>query len=186
MLYLCTSLFCQTWNCFSGLPKLRQQITKITYLACVHSTSAAQWNSLKLWFHNILWAIILKSCSAYALSTKFISYHGDQETLATLHKTCCSAYAFWGKGTTYQNLQPHRQDYKTSDSGTTLASECTSQIGNLPQIGANIKHIWNHHPDNNNPSLVIKTARVPVSTTSTSKRAWTRKVQSSAEESPEA
>ena len=31
----------------------------------------------------------------------------------------------WAKGTTYQNLQPHRQDYKTSDSGTTLASECT-------------------------------------------------------------
>ena len=27
---------------------------------------------------------------------------------------------------TYQNLQPHRQDYKTSDSGTTLASECSS------------------------------------------------------------
>ncbi len=110
MFYLCTSLFCQTWNCFSGLPKLRHQITKIMYLACVHSTSAAQWNSLKLWFHNILWEIILKSCSAYVLSTKFISYHGDKETLATLHKKCCSAYAFWGKGTTYQNLQPHRQD----------------------------------------------------------------------------
>ena len=51
-------------------------------------------------------------------------------------------------GTTYQNLQPHRQDYKTSDSGTTLASECKTQHGNyspshvLDSVQFIVK--WNH------------------------------------------
>ena len=57
----------------------------------------------------------------------------EETTLATLHKTCCSAYAFWAKGTTSQNLHPHRQDYKTSDSGTTLASECTGASEQEPK-----------------------------------------------------
>ena len=75
-----------------GVKMKQENLMKLAY----GFVEISLWN-LKLWFHNfpnILSEIILKRCSAYARSNKNMSYHGDKETLATLHTKCFSAYAF--------------------------------------------------------------------------------------------
>ena len=99
---------------------LSNHISYLTiYLGFIYSTSATQWNRLKLCFYNNLSETILKNCNAYTPSNKNILYYRDNNINHIAYKIL-QYLCILNKNHESSKSATHRQDYKIYNSNTIL------------------------------------------------------------------